>query len=797
VRESAVSSVASKLGGIGRAPEAANFMHRPSENPLISASGSSDRHRDLIAAARQQYDRTGPPAPARQAAPPGDQAIPADFAPGYELRGRIHRGGQGAVYRAVQKSTGRCVAIKILHAGPLAGEHERLRFKREVQVLAQLEHPNIVGIVDSGISSGHAYFVMDYIDGEALGAHPGPDEGICRETADLFLRICTAVSEAHLRGIIHRDLKPSNVLVDAEGQPHILDFGLAKLVGSVPHEGSCDVTMTGQFVGTLPWASPEQAAGRPEQVDIRTDVYSLGVMMYQVLTGEFPYPLSGSLPEALRRIEQAAPIRPRAVNPRIDAEIETIVLKCLAKEPGRRYQSAGELARDLRHYLDDEPLEAKRDSSFYVLRKTLGRHKLATAATLALILLACSSAVAMTVLYRGKVREHDRAIDARDAARRETDKARAIDEFLQNMLAAPDPVAKGRDVKVVDLLSHAALELSGAFPDQPDVEAAVRVTLGRTYSALGLYPEAVEQFDRALELRRRTPGLVAPETLTVMYDLAAVLWMQGELAEAEALMRELLDGRRRVLGDDDPATLEALDGLGAILKSQGKTEESIAIGREVLAGLESCLGPDDALTIQAVANLAFRLDGHGDYAEAEPLLRRAIAGLQRLGRGDEPDTITVMANLANLLGKTGRLEEAEMLAVEVCSARQRLLPPGHALLGDSRQIQGRIAMARQDYAQAEGLFREALAVHRAALPEGSWRTAITQCDLGKCLSRLERYAEAETELLGAYSTLSTPKGEHLPQRRVIAEALAALYEAMGRSEEAADWRSRYPTTAAN
>lgn len=726
---------------------------------------------------------------------PAGPALPVDFVPGYELHNRIHRGGQGAVYRAVQRSTGRGVAIKILNAGPLASELERLRFRREVRVLAQLEHPNIVGIVDRGVASGHAYFVMDYIDGEPVGTRPDAGERQHRDTARLFARICTAVSEAHVRGIIHRDLKPSNVLVDAAGEPHILDFGLAKLVAPTPRGDPSDVTLTGQFVGSLPWASPEQAAGHSDQVDIRTDVYSLGVMLYQTLTGEFPYSLTGGLPETLRCIEQAVPIRPRAVNPRIDAELETIVLKCLAKEPSRRYQSAGELARDLQHYLDGEPLEAKRDRSFYVLRKTLGRHKLVTAAGLAFIMLAISSAVAMTILYRGQVRERDRAVVARDAARREADKARAIDEFLRGVLAAPDPVVKGRDVKVVDVLNQAAAELNSAFPDEPEVEAAVRVTLGQTYSGLGLYPEAVVQLGRALDLRRQTPGPTAPETLAVMYDLAAVLWMQGELAEAEVLLRELLDGRRRTLGNDHPATFEALDGLGAVLKSQGETEEAIAIGREALAGLERRLGPDDFLTIQAVANLAFRLDGHGDYGEAEPLFRRAIEGLRRLGRGDEPSTITVKSNLANLLGKTGRLDEAETLAGDVYAVRQRLFPPGHALLGDARQLQGRIAMTRGNCTQAEELFREALAIHRAALPEGSWRTAITQGDLGKSLTRLGRFIDAEAELLAAYSMLGTIPGEHLSKKRAIADALGALYEAWGRPDEAAGWRAAPPTTA--
>lgn len=775
-------------------------MGRIADNVPNPAAASSDRHRDLIAAARRQYEH------ARLGAGPHDathgaqlasraaHALPTDFAPGYELGDPIHRGGQGVVYRAVQKSTGRGVAIKIMLAGPLAGEHERLRFEREVRVLAQLEHPNIVGIVDSGIASGHAYFVMDFIDGQPLDAYLDMGARRHSELVRLFIRICAAVNAAHLRGVIHRDLKPSNIRVDAAGQPHILDFGLAKLVAPTPQDGSSDVTMTGQFVGSLPWASPEQAAGHPDQVDIRSDVYSLGVMLYQLLTGEFPYAVTGGLPEVLGRIEKAAPQRPRALNRRIDAELETIVLKCLAKEPNRRYQSAGELARDLEHYLAGEPLEAKRDSSLYVLRKTLGRHKLATVAGLVFVAFACASAIAMTILYRGQVRERDRAVAARDAARREADKARAIDEFLQSMLAAPDPVEAGRDVKVADVLNRAAQTLDGAFPNQPEVEAALRVTLGRTYSSLGLYPQAVEQLKAAAHLRRETLGSAAGETLEAMSDLASVLWMQGDLSQAEVLMRTVLDARRRAFGSDDPATLEALDGLGAILKSRGQNDEAIAIGREVLAAFERRLGTDDFATVQAAANLAFRLDGHGDHGEAEPLYRQALDGLRRLGHGDEPDTITVVANLANLLCTTGKLDEAEALAGDALEARQRLLPPGHPLIGDALQLEGRIAMARGDYPRAEELFRGAVAIHRASLPPDSWRTAITLRDLGTCLTRLARFDDAETQLLAAHAVFGTTSAGQLPQKTAVADALVALYEAWGRPDEAARWRAAPATS---
>jgi serine/threonine protein kinase/WD40 repeat protein len=380
-------------------------------------------------------------------------AEPAIRVPGYDVLGEIHRGGQGVVYRAIQNSTARDVAIKVIHHGPFTGSHDKSRFNREVHVLAQLQHPNIVAIHDSGVVEGRYYFVMDYVRGQAfddyvngtnvpavqnvagaakatttrgqeaaMGAHddarreqqptqePAGDSDTRHEkdgqrlsigdTLRIFAKVCDAVAAAHVKGIIHRDLKPSNIIVCERGEPRILDFGLAKL----SYDGVTDrttwrtMTVTGQFVGSLPWASPEQAEGSPERIDLRSDVYSLGVMLYQLLTGEFPYPIAGRMRDVLQCIVDQEPMRPSRLRRGIDGELEAIVLKCLAKEPERRYETAGALARDLYRYLADEPIEAKRDSTLYVLRKKLRRHRIVLGAGLAfVVLLILSSAVAWTL----------------------------------------------------------------------------------------------------------------------------------------------------------------------------------------------------------------------------------------------------------------------------------------------------------------------------------------------------------------------------------------------------------------
>lgn len=327
--------------------------------------------------------------------------------PGYQVTGEARHGGQGVVYRAVQTSTGREVAIKLLHHQGPDDPNEESRFHREVRVLAQLQHPNIVAIHDSGIAGDRRYFVMDYIDGPSLYDHVASRKLSVRDTLTLFAKVCEAVAAAHVRGVIHRDLKPANILVSKDGEPHVLDFGLARLSSDTVTQATLwrSMTMTGQFVGSLPWASPEQADGTNSGLDLRSDVYSLGVILYQLLTDVFPYPVAGRMREVLSNILEMAPVRPRELRRDIDDEVETIVLRCLAKEPERRYETAGALARDIHRYLAGEPIAAKRDSTLYLLRKQLWRHRVAFAVGLGfVILLAASSVVAWTLYGQARSR---------------------------------------------------------------------------------------------------------------------------------------------------------------------------------------------------------------------------------------------------------------------------------------------------------------------------------------------------------------------------------------------------------
>jgi WD40 repeat protein/tRNA A-37 threonylcarbamoyl transferase component Bud32 len=365
----------------------------------------------LIQAARAALGGAGRPHALR------DSAVTPMEIDGYELIREVGRGGQGIVYQALQRSTQRYVAIKVLRHGMLATAGEQARLEREVCILAQLRHPGIVAIHDSGCSGNLSYVVMDYIDGVPFDAYVAGAGLSTREKIELFVRIADAVNAAHLRGVIHRDLKPANVRVDADGQPHVLDFGVAKLVE--PESPLATLTMTGQFVGSLQWAAPEQARGDQAAVDVRTDVYALGVIFWHALTGSFPYPVDGDASRMLANILTAAPTFAGCKRAFLPLDVETTVRKCLAKEPERRYQNAGELAADLRCYLEGKPIAARRDSQWYVLRKTIARHRAVSGLAAAIFLLATGSAIGLGILYlqagRSAALANERAEHLREA----------------------------------------------------------------------------------------------------------------------------------------------------------------------------------------------------------------------------------------------------------------------------------------------------------------------------------------------------------------------------------------------
>jgi serine/threonine protein kinase len=390
---------------------------------------------------------------AHGSAEPAAGAAPSIEIEGYDLVREISRGGQGVVFEAVQRSTKGQVAIKVLLEGRFASASTRQRFDREIELVAQLRHPNIITIFDSGLTSeGLPYYVMNYVSGVPLNVYVAKARKPLEDVLDLFKLICEAVQFAHQKGIIHRDLKPSNILVDDHGSPKLLDFGLAKPTRLHADEG---LTFSAAIMGTLPYLSPEQTRGNSEEIDTRSDIYSLGVILYEILTGHYPYPVTGQMMDVLRDIAEREPTPPTrrwtrnsGVTKRrsrrlregacpIDDDIQTIILKALAKEPNRRYQSAGEVARDVSNYLRDEPIEAKRDSHFYVLTMLMRRHVLATIISICLVVITSSFASLSLFYYNRHADEKaTRVKEATQSAQRQAEQVESGGRAQQAMWAA-------------------------------------------------------------------------------------------------------------------------------------------------------------------------------------------------------------------------------------------------------------------------------------------------------------------------------------------------------------------------
>ena len=340
---------------------------------------------------------------------------PVEAIAGYEIVAELRRGGQGVVYRAIQRSTKRDVAIKVMLEGPFASPESQRRFEREIELIGSLRHPSIVPIFDSGEVDGWFYYVMEYIPGEPLGQHVAANQFSVDQTLQLFKKICDAVDYAHQKGVIHRDLKPSNILIDDSGEPHVLDFGLAKLSKAEDGDSrSLLASATGQVMGTLSYMSPEQAAGQTDLVDMRSDVYALGVILYELLTGQLPYELPGPMAEKLSTIQNSVPQRPSAVCHRVTDEIDTIVLKAMSKDKERRYYAAGPLGQDIQRYLQGEPIEAKRDSALYVVRKLIRRYKVRVAAAIVLMSVITAALVVSLTFWRLAEKRLDEATTAQN-----------------------------------------------------------------------------------------------------------------------------------------------------------------------------------------------------------------------------------------------------------------------------------------------------------------------------------------------------------------------------------------------
>ena len=655
--------------------------------------------------------------------------------------------------------------------------------------MAALQHPYIVRIYDSGVTDdGYPYYVMEYVDGVPLDQWPAGAIGgaLISEVLELFAKIGEAVNYAHQRGVIHRDLKPSNIRIDADGEPHILDFGLAKSAAQPGGVTAPYMTATGQFMGSLPWASPEQAEGDPSHIDVRTDVYSLGVLLYQMLTGHFPYDVVGSFSDVIDHIRHTPPARPSTLRPEIDDELQTIVLKAVAKEPQRRYQSAGELARDIRHYLNHEPIEAKRDSAWYSVKKTLRRYRVAVGVTTAFFVVAVGVAISTSVLYARARAAERTAEERRTLAETETDKSRRRQRFLEGMFASLDPTkTEGRDTTLLhEILDDAARRVPAELGGQAEVEAPVRATIGRTYSNLGDYAAAEENLSAALQLYRSFAGEQSAETLGVMTDLSGVYQERGRFTDAEPLARAALDGFRRAVGDEHRDTLTALNNLALLLDNKGQKDEAEALHRQTLETRRRVLGADDPDTISSQGNLAQILLDRGDFDEGAPLIRDVLAARRRVLGPDHPDTLISLNNAARLAQEQGELEEAETLYRQAYEGCRRALGDAHPRTRTAMSNLAVVCRQRGNLAEAETLLRAALELQRRTIADADPAAVYLLNNLARTLQDAGKLDEAEPLLRRVLGTVQSAYGEDHPHTASATNNLAGLLADLHRLDEA-------------
>jgi eukaryotic-like serine/threonine-protein kinase len=679
----------------------------------------------------------------------------------YRLLSQLGEGGMGQVWLAEQTApVVRRVALKLIKAGRYDTSALQ-RFDLERQSLAIMDHPAIAKVLDADSTpEGQPYFVMEYVPGLPITTYCDQKRLTTRQRLALFVKVCEGVQHAHQKAIIHRDLKPSNVLVvevDGKPLPRIIDFGIAKAI-SQQSSDETNVTRLGSTPGTPGYMSPEQTDPNVLDVDTRTDVYSLGVILYQLLTGAMPFDprkwRSKPFDEILRQLREDDPPSPsaklsvdnqktltataekRQTDPKelvslLRGDLDWIVLKAVERDRGRRYGTPSDLAADILHYLKNEPVVARPASATYRLRKYVRRHRVAVTAAAGLALLLAGFGVTEFLQVQRVTRERDRAS--------------RITDFMVGMFKVSDPnEARGNSVTAREILDKASHDINTGLAKDPEVQSDLMYTMAETYVNLGLFSRAHALAESAMENRRHLLGAGNSKTLQSQNQLAWILDREGRDAEAEKLVRPALETERRVLGPEDPVTLEAMDHLATILERLGNYQEEEKLQREVIAIETRRLGPENLRTIRAMANLASAVSLEGRTAEAEAMYRNVLALEQRALGPDHPQTIATMHNLANRLDEQGRYVDAEELYRQTLAIETRVLGPEHPDTADTMTtLANDLHYGESRTADAEALYRKSLEIELRTLGPEHPNTIRTKEGLANVLSSEGHYAESE------------------------------------------------------
>jgi eukaryotic-like serine/threonine-protein kinase len=715
----------------------------------------------------------------------------------YRLIRKLGEGGMGLVWLAEQSApVKRQVALKIVKA--LRYDKSALiRFDLERQALAIMDHPAIAKVFDAGSTAeGQPYFAMEYVPGLPITQYCDEKRLSLNERLLIFIKVCEGVQHAHQKAIIHRDLKPTNILVvevDGMPVPRIIDFGLAKAISQQPPGGTL-VTRAGGLVGTPGYMSPEQMDPLVADVDTRTDVYSLGVVLYELLTGAMALDTqrweSKPLHEVLRQVHEEEPTSPstrlsndpaavaiaekRSTAPgqlahMLRGDLDWITLKALDRDRGRRYGTPAEFAADLGRYLRNEPVIARPASVAYRTKKYVQRHKFGVAAATAAALLLIAFGVTQAVQLRRIKRERDRAD--------------RVTKFMTGMFKISNPSeARGNAVTAREILDKSSKDIETGLRKDPELQAQLMETMAQTYTGLGLYGRAQDLVEHARAIQSSLYGERNRETLASESYLAQLLRAQGHLPEAEKSLRNTIGAQRQVLGPNDPDTLASMDRLGYVYANEARHADAENLFRQTLNAERTVLGPDDPRTLGTLNELAEVLTPQGRYKEADQIYGELIAAQTRALGPDHPATLLSMSHAAENLEEEGRFPEAEKIYSDVIDVQRRVLGPEHPQTLRAMMMLAVTMMKEGHYAEADKLQSQIIGIKTRVL--GPTHTSTLQSmemeALG--LSREGYYADSEKMFRNVIET-----AEKTDQPATVAEAwynFACAEAARGRPDEA-------------
>ncbi len=773
----------------------------------------------------------------------------------YRIRRRIGHGGMGVIFEAVQDSPKRRVALKVLRPGLISRELLR-RFQHEAHVLGQLQHPGIAQIHEAGWAElqhdRQPFFAMEYIDGEPIDKFVDRHALGVNETLELVARVCDAVQHAHQKGVIHRDIKPSNVLVqtpddgtrtnaadthstgsgrsDGIGQPKVLDFGIARVTDADLQTVTVQ-TEVGQLVGTLAYMSPEQARGNPTEVDTRCDVYALGVMLYELLSGKRPLDLTGlAMAEAARVIGEDEPTPLGQVDRNLRGDIATIVAKAMDKDRERRYATAAEFAADIRRYRNHQPIDARPASTFYQINKFAARNKglvfgLAAAFVMLIIaLIGTSYGLIESNRARGEAeKEKNTAIAARkaaDAARAAADESRddadQAARFQATQLEGVDVPRMGANLKAAildavpqekrrqlaerlsqinftdvalgviekDILEPSIQAIDEEFSDQPQLQTRLLATAATTLQTFGLFERAEEPFRRSLEIRRSTLGEEHIDTLRAGAALGGLFVAMGKLDEAEATLRDVLDTATRVLGPEHPGVLSWSNSLAALLFKERRIDEAISLFRKTLEIQKRTLDSDDEDLLANIGNLGIALLQKGDLKAAKPILVENYEARRRVLGEDHPNTLVAMDYVAAMFRAEGDLEEAESLYRRALESARRLRGSKHPKTISCMNNLAGVLYRMERFDEAEPLFRASLELTKEVFGAEHAETITYLENLGALLRKTNRGEESKTLYLEALSIRRRGRGDLDSDTLRAIYHVAKLHASYGERDEA-------------